>query len=196
VRTAFVLGVLLVIALVAAVGAVHQLNALVGNNSKDELSRYLDDNAHTAAPPKSVGFQVNFPTPPVREAEQVSIGVGRLMAAPRDRSLVDDEITFDAVWLDLPASVPADPTKLLSTLVSLQIHQAGGLKQAAGSQDRIDHASFRDIVYRTVDTAGGKRYFDERIIVSGRNVWLLRVGSHIRRDEAFRQFAASFTFTK
>jgi hypothetical protein len=195
VRTAFVLGVLIVIAIVASVGAFHQFNSLVGNNSKDELSRYLDDNAHTAAPPKSVGFQVDFPVPPARQAEKVSVGVGSLTVA-RDRALVDDEITFDAVWFDLPGSAPADPTRLLSTLINLQIHQAGGVKQSVGKQERIDRASSRDIVYRTVETTGAKRYFDERIIVQGRRVWLLRVGSHIPRYEAFRQFAASFTFTK
>jgi hypothetical protein len=191
VRTAFVLGVLIVIALVAAVASLHQFNALVGDNTKDEMSRYLDDHVHTQEKPGGAGFKIDFPVPPAHDSERVATGVAGLTAR-RYRSLVDDEATFDAVWFDL-SKPSSDPAKVLSALVSLQVHQIGGTQIAAGDQERIDGAIMRDFVYRRTDTDGAKRFYDQRIILRGRRVWFVRVGSRIRRDEAFRVFAASFT---
>jgi hypothetical protein len=193
VRTAFVLGVLIVIALVAAVASFHQFNALVGDNTKDEMSRYLDDHEHTTVKPGGAGFKIDFPVPPTHDTELVSTGVGGVTAR-RYRSLVDDEATFDVVWFDAP-KVSVDPSKVLSTLISLQVHQIGGTQIAAADQERIDGAISRDFVYRRTDTDGAKRFYDQRIIMQGRRVWFVRVGSRLRRDEAFRVFAASFTLT-
>jgi hypothetical protein len=189
-----VLGLLVVIAIVAAIASLHQFNALVGDNTKDEMSRYLDDHEHTTKKPGGGGFEIDFPVPPKRDTEVVATGVGGLTAT-RYRSLVDDEATFDAVWFTLPGKSSSDPAKLLSALVSLQVHQNSGTQIAAGDQERIDGAISRDFVFRRTDTDGAKRYYDQRIILQGRRVWFVRVGSRIRRDEAFRVFAASFTFT-
>jgi hypothetical protein len=194
VRTAFVLGVLIVIALVAAVGAIHQFGALVGDNTKDELSRYLDDHEHTKVKPSGAGFRADFPTPPTRQSELVSTGAGSITAR-RDGSLVDDEVVFDAVWFELPGTRPISAAKLLSSLVSLQTHQLGGTKIAGTGQSKIGRAIFHDFVVVSVDRSGVKHYYDERIIVDGRRVWFLRVGSRLRRDEAFRAFANSFALT-
>jgi hypothetical protein len=194
-RTAFVLGVLVVIALVAAVEAVHQFSALVGNNSKDELSRYLDDNAHTTAHPSGGGFKVDFPVPASRRAEPFSTGAVTV-SAQLDYALVDDEITFDAVWLQLPGAAPTNPTRELGTLTSLQLRQLGGVKIGTQPMRKIGNALSRDVVFVTVDRAGVKHYYDERIMLNGRRVWVLRVASRIRRDAAFNRFASTFAFTK
>ncbi|MDQ1465936.1 MAG: hypothetical protein QOH10_351 [Actinomycetota bacterium] len=194
VRTAFVLGVLIVVALVAAVGAVHQFSALVGDNTKDELSRYLDDNAHTTIKPSGAGFRADFPIPPERLSEQVSFGTGSV-TAPRDGSLVDDEITFDAVWFDLPGSRPARADRFLTSFVRLQVRQLAGTRIALNDQGKIGRAIFRDFVVVSVDRSGIKRYYDERVVFDGRRVWFLRIGSRLRRDEAFRRFADSFALT-
>ena len=188
------LGVLIVIALVAAVGAFHQFNALVGNNTKDELSRYLDDHAYSRIQPSGGGFRADFPVPPTRQSEQVATGRG-VFTVPRDGALVDDEVTFDAIWFDLPGAAPAtDP--FIRDFMSLQIRQLAGTKIAASVSHKLGHATWRDFVFINVDQHGVKRYYDERVIVDGGRVWVLRLGSRIRRDEAFRVFAGTFAFTK
>jgi hypothetical protein len=193
VRTAFVLGVLIVIALVSAFAAVHQFSALVGDNTKDELSRYLDDSAHTKVTPGGAGFGISFPVPPSRQTEPFSVGLGAL-AAHRDRALVDDEITFDAVWLQLPVT-PRDPYTLAASFMTLQLRQLGGTRIGTSAKRKIGPAIARDVAFVTVDHTGAKRYFDERIMLNGRRVWILRVGSRVRRAAAFARFAASFYFT-
>lgn len=193
VRTAFVLGVLIVVALVAAFTAVHQFSTLVGDNKKDELGRYLDDNAHTTSSPSGAGFKVDFPDPPSRQSEPFAIGVGTL-DAKRDRALVDDEITFDVVWFQLPAA-PSDSTQYATALVSLQLHQFSGTQFGSSGPRAIGTATSRGFSFDTVDRGGSKRYFDERIIVRGRSVWVLRVGSQVRRHAAFERFSDSFTLT-
>jgi hypothetical protein len=194
VRTAFVLGVLVVIAIVAAVGAIGNFNALVGDNTKDELSRYLDDNAHSTIKPKNAGFTLDFPVPPTRQSERVATD-GGMVDAPRDGVVVDDEITFDVVWLDL-ATVPANVNKLLSSMITRQVRQLSATKIAVGTMKRVDTGHGRDFVAVNVDQNGSKRYYDERVILKGRSVWILRVGSRIRRDAAFERFTESFAFTR
>jgi hypothetical protein len=193
-RTAFILGVLIVIAIVAAFAAVHQFSALVGDNTKDELGRYLDDNAHTTVTPGGAGFTISFPVPPTRETESLSAGVGTV-AAKRDRALVDDEITFDAVWFQLPGA-PADASTFLSALANLQLRQLGGTQVGTSGSVKVGPAPARDIAFVTVDRTGVKRYYDEQIIMNGRSVYVLRLGSHIRRSAAFKRYAATFRFTK
>jgi hypothetical protein len=193
VRTAFVLGVLIVVALVAAFAAVHQFSTLVGDNKKDELGRYLDDNAHTTSSPSGAGFTVDFPVPPSRQSELFAIGIGTV-DAKRDRALVDDEITFDVVWFQLPAA-STDPTSFVSSLMSLQLHQLGGTKFGSSSALTISGVTSRGVAFDTVDRNGATRYFDERIMVKGRSVWVVRVGSQIRRRAAFERFSGSFKLT-
>jgi hypothetical protein len=193
VRTAFVLGVLIVIALVAAFAAVHQFSALVGDNTKDELSRYLDNNAHTNVEPHGAGFKIAFPVPPTRQTESFLAGVGNV-AAQRDRALVDDEITFDAVWFQLP-SAPASADQFLGALVNLQLHQFAGSKTGTSGTRKIGAASARDFGFITVSRSGAKRYYDERIIIDGAHVWVLRVGSQVRRAAAFARFIGTFHLT-
>jgi hypothetical protein len=194
-RTAFVLGVLIVIALVAALEAVHQFNSLVGDNTKDELSRYLDDNAHTTAKPGGAGFRVDFPVPASRGSERFATAAGTI-TAPRDHAVVDDEVTFDAVWLELPGALPTNANKTLGGLVNLQLRQLGGTRIGASGARTLGHAIGRDVAFVTVDQIGAKHYYDERILLDGRRVWVLRVASRVRRDAAFSKFAASFAFTK
>jgi hypothetical protein len=194
VRTAFVLGLLLVVAIVASVGAYHQFNAFVGNNTKDELSRYLDDNQHSTATPSGAGFKIDFPVPAERESESVSTGFGSV-TAPRDAALVDDEIVFQVVWFQLPGAAPADSAHLLSSFVTLQMRSLQGTRIAVDPQGKVDGAITRDFVFRNVDSNGTTRYYDERVMLDGRRLWIIRVESRVRRDDAFRQFAASFTFT-
>ena len=184
---------LVVIALVAAFEAVHQFSALVGNNSKDELSRYLDDNQHSTASPSGAGFKVDFPVPATRLSEQFQTG-SLTMPVPRDDALVDGEVTFDAIWLTLPGNAPPNQTRYLSSLVGLQIRQLGGTKIGTVGARRIGGALARDVAFSVVDRAGVKRYFDERIFLKGRKIWVLRVGSRIRRDAAFQAFVHSFAF--
>jgi hypothetical protein len=194
VRTAFVLGVLIVIALVAAFAAVHQFNALVGDNTKDELDRYLDDNAHTTVHPSGAGFQISFPDPPSRQTESVSTGIGNI-TAQRDSALVDEEITFDAVWFKL-SGAPANPDTYLKAILTLQLHQLGGTRIGSSTAKKLDSAAVRDFAFTTVDRTGAKRYFDERLIMNGNRVWILRMGSRIGRPAAFARFTGSFHFTK
>jgi len=193
VRTAFVLGILLVVGVIAAVGAFHEFNSLVGPNTKDELSRYLEDHQHWTASPSDGDFEIQFPVPADRETEKVSTGLGTV-TAPRDTALVDDEITFDVEWLDLPSNRSAASASLLNTFVSLQIHQHQGTKVAVDPQGKFQGTIFRDFVYKNVDSTGTTHYFDERLMMKDRRIWIVRVGSRVRRDEAFRVFAASFTF--
>jgi hypothetical protein len=194
VRTAFVLGALVVIAAVSAVGAFGQFSALVGNNTKDELSRYLDDHAYSRIQPSGAGFRADFPVPPTRQSERVVTTRG-VFTVPRDGALVDDEVTFDAYWFDVPGAPPAtDP--FISSFMALQIRQVAGTKIGASVSHKLGRATWRDFVFVNVDKLGVKRYFDERIIVDGGSVWVLRLGSRIRRDEAFRVFAGTFAFTK
>jgi hypothetical protein len=193
-RTAFVLGVLIVIALVAALEAVHQFNSLVGDNTKDELSRYLDNNAHTTAKPGGAGFRVDFPVPASRDSERFATAAG-IVTAHRDHALVDDEVTFDAVWLQLPGALPTNANKTVTTLVSLQLHQLGGTRIGTSGARKVGHAVGRDVAFYTVDRIGAKHYYDERILFEGRRIWVLRVGSRVRRDAAFSKFAQSFAFT-
>jgi hypothetical protein len=188
------LGLLLVIALVASLGAYHQFSSLVGNNTKDELSRYLDDNQHSTATPSGAGFKIDFPVPAERESETVSTGFGSV-TAPRDAALVDDEIVFQVVWFQLPGATPANAAHLLDSFVTLQIRGFQGTRIAVDPQGKLDGAITRDFVFRNVDSVGTTRYYDERVMVEGHQVWIIRVVSRVRRDEAFRQFAASFTFT-
>jgi hypothetical protein len=192
-RTAFVLGLLIVIALIAAVGAVHQFSALVGDNTKDELSRYLDDGDFTPAKPSGAGFTIDFPTPASRLSETVSTGLGTI-TAPRDDALVDDETTFDVIWFDLPATVTSNGTRALNSFVNLQLSQHHGTKIALEPKATLDRAIYRDFVYTSIDQTGATRYFDERILLKGNRMWFMRVGSRLRRDEAFRKFVASFAF--
>jgi hypothetical protein len=194
-RTAFVLGLLIVIALVAAVGAAHQFTGLVGDNRKDELSRYLDDNAHTTAKPGGAGFTVSFPVPPVRRAEPFSVGAHTSVAAQSEHALVDDEVTFDAVWLDLVGKLPADPNATLRTLVAAQVRQLTGTMIGLSVVRKIGPTSARDVAFVTVDRTGTKHFYDERILLRGRRVWVLRIASRIRRDAAFQRFVASFILT-
>jgi hypothetical protein len=193
VRTAFVLGVLLVIAIVAAVGAMGNFNALVGDPSKDDLGRYLDDNAHSTIKPKNGGFTLDFPVPPTRQAERVATD-GGTVDAPRDGVVVDDEINFDVVWFDL-VTAPTDANKALSSMITRQVRQLGATKIAVGTMKRVDGGHARDFVAVNVDQNGLKRYYNERVILKGRSVWIIRIGSRARRDAAFARFTDSFAFT-
>jgi hypothetical protein len=193
VRTAFVLGVLIVIAIVAAFEAVHQFNALVGDNTKDELSRYLDDNAHTNVRPGGAGFEIAFPVPPANQTEPFATGLGTI-TAHRRRGLVDDEITFDAVWFQV-SGTPAIANKFLDALTNLQLHQLGGTAIGNTGTLKIGSALARTFAFVTVDHIGAKRYFDERIVVSGAHVWVLRVDSQVRRAAAFARFISTFQLT-
>jgi hypothetical protein len=194
VRTAFVLGVLVVIAIVAAVGAIGNFSALVGDPSKDDLSRYLDDGDVTPIKPSGAGFELDFPVPPSRQSERVNTD-GGAVDAPRDGVVVDDEITFDVVWFDLPGVVPTDSTRLLSSMITRQIRQLSATKIAVGEKKKVGAGMARDFVAVSVDQNGLKRYYDEEIVVKGRSVWILRVGSAVRRDAAFQRFTESFTLT-
>ena len=180
VRTAFVLGVLLVIAIVAAVGAMGNFNALVGN-------------AHSTIKPKNGGFTLDFPVPPTRQAERVATD-GGTVDAPRDGVVVDDEINFDAVWFDL-VTAPTDANKALSSMITRQVRQLGATKIAVGTMKRVDGGHARDFVAVNVDQNGLKRYYNERVILKGRSVWIIRIGSRVRRDAAFARFTDSFAFT-
>jgi hypothetical protein len=195
VRTAFVLGLLLVIAIVAGFGAYRQFNALVGDNTKDQLSRYLDDHQHSTATPSDAGFKIDFPVPAERESEKVVTGPSTI-TAPRDASLVDDEIQFQVVWFDLPPSLPSGSGAVLTSLVILQMRGLEGTRIALDPPGKVGGAITRDFVFKNVDSTGTTRYYDERILLEGRRVWIVRVVSRVRRDDAFREFAASFAFTK
>ena len=192
VRTAFVLGLLLVIAIVAGFGAYRQFDSFIGNNTKDELSRYLDDHQHSTAKPSGAGFKIDFPVPAERESERVAIASGTI-TAPRDAALVDDEIQFQVVWFQLPG--PAGSASALTSLESQQVRAFQGTRLALDPQGKLGAAITRDFVFKNVDSSGTTRYYDERILLSGSKVWIVRVVSRVRRDEAFRQFAASFAFT-
>jgi hypothetical protein len=194
VRTAFVLGVLLVVAIVAGASAINNFSALVGDNTKDELSRYLDNNQHTTAHPGGGGFKVDFPVPPSRQSERVATGPGSV-DAPREAALVDGEITFDAVWFDLPGALPADAKARVNSLIRAQIVQLSGTRLGMADMRRIGTALARAFVMVNVDQAGVKHFYDEQIVLRGRHVWILRVGSRIRRDAAFRQFISTFALT-
>jgi hypothetical protein len=194
VRTAFVLGVLIVVAIVAAVGAIGNFSALVGNPSKDDLSRYLDDNAHTSIKPSGAGFTLDFPAPPTRQSERVATD-GGTVDARRDGVVIDDEITFDVVWFDLAGAAPVNSNKLLSTMITRQVRQLSATKVAVGTKKRVGTGAGRDFVAVNVDQNGLKRYYDEEIILKGRSVWILRIGSRIRRDAAFERFTGSFKLT-
>jgi hypothetical protein len=195
VRTAFVLGMLIVVAIVAAVGAIGNFSALVGDNTKDELSRYLDDNEHSTVKPSGGGFELAFPVPASRQSERVDTGQGAV-DAPRDAAVVDDEISFDVVWFDLPGPVPASIDKILSTMITRQIRALRATRIAVTEKKKVDGGAFaRDFVVLNVDQSGLKRYYDERVVVKGRKVWLMRVGSRIRRDAAFKKFTESFALT-
>jgi hypothetical protein len=194
VRTAFVLGVLIVVAIVAAASAIGNFSALVGDNTKDELSRYLDQNKHTTVHPGGGGFKVDFPDPPDSQSERVSTDAGTVEAR-RDAALVDGEITFDVVWFDLRGALPSNAPGLLGSLIKRQVTQLSGTRIAISATRRMGRAIAREFVIVNVDQSGAKRYYDERIVLSGRRVWILRVGSRIRRDAAFRRFTASFALT-
>jgi hypothetical protein len=194
VRTAFVLGVLIVIAIVAAVGAFGNFSALVGDNTKDELSRYLDDNAHTTIKPKGGGFQLDFPVPPTRQSERVATDAGAV-DAPRDGVIVDDEIIFDVVWFEVPGIAPIDSTRLLRSMIDKQIRQLSATKLAVGTKKKVGIGAGRAFVAVNVDQNGLKRYYDEEIVVKGRKVWIMRIGSRIRRSAAFARFTGSFSIT-
>lgn len=187
------LGVLIVIVVVAAFEAVHQFNALVGDNTKDELSRYLDDNAYTNVQPSGAGFDIAFPVPPANKTESFSTGVGTVTAHLR-RALVDDEITFDTVWFTLPGA-PANGSRFLGALVNLQLHQLGGTRIGTSGTHKSGSVFVRDFAFVTVDHIGAKRYYDERIMLSGAHVWVLRVGSQVRRAAAFARFVGTFRLT-
>jgi hypothetical protein len=193
VRTAFVLGVLLVLGIVAGVGAYHQFNALVGDNTKDQLSRYLDDHQHWTAHPSGAGFKADFPVEGTRQTEQVATGYGTV-TAQRDGALVDDEIDFQIAWLDLPASAPPGSANLLTALVGAQVRQYQGTRIALDAPGKLGRAITRDFVFKNVDSTGTTRYYDERIVLDSHKVWMVRIVSRVRRDEAFRQFAATFKF--
>ena len=187
------LGVLIVIAIVAAFEAVHQFNALVGDNTKDELSRYLDDNAHTNVRPGGAGFEIAFPVPPSNKTEAFSTGVGTVTARSR-LVLVDDEITFEAAWFQW-SGTPANASQFLGALTNLQLLQLGGTAIGNSGTLKVGTALARTFAFVTVDHAGVKRYFDERIVLSGAHVWVLRVGSQVRRAAAFARFVSTFQLT-
>ena len=194
VRTAFVLGVLIVIAIVAAVAAIGNFSALVGDNTKDELSRYLDDNEHSRVKPSGGGFEVDFPVPAARQAERVATDAGAV-DAPRDGALVDDEITFDVIWFDLPGAVRTNTDRLMNSMITRQVRALSATRIAVSGKKKIGRAVARDFVAVNVDESGLKRYYDEEIVLRGRQVWIMRVGSRIRRDAAFEQFTDSFSLT-
>ena len=190
-RTAFVLGVLIVIALVASIEAVHQFSSLAGDNTKDELSRYLDDNAHTTATPSGGGFRIDFPVPASRTSERFLTATGTV-TAPKDHALVDDEVNFEALWLELPGASPANASRAVANLASLQLRQLGGTSIGSGATPKVAHVAGRDLVFVAIDRTGAKHYYDERILLEGRRLWVLRVSSRIRRDAAFAKFVQSF----
>lgn len=194
VRTAFVLGVLIVVAIVAAVAAMGNFSALVGDNTKDELSRYLDDNEHSPVKPSGGGFEVDFPVPATRQSERVATDAGAV-DAPRDGAVVDDEITFDVIWFDLPGSVPTITDRLMLSMITRQVRALSATRIAVSGKKKIGRAIARDFVAVNVDESGLKRYYDEEIVLRGRQVWIMRVGSRIRRDAAFEQFTKSFSLT-
>jgi hypothetical protein len=194
VRTAFVLGVLIVVAIVAAVGAIGNFGALVGDNSKDELSRYIDDNDHSMVKPRGGGFELAFPVPATRQSERVSTDAGAV-DAPRDSALVDDEISFDVVWFEVPGTAPIDTDKLMSSMIARQVRALSATRTAVSDKKKIGRAVARDFVAVNVDQSGLKRYYDEEIVVRGRKVWIMRVGSRVRRDAAFHAFTKSFKLT-
>ena len=194
VRTAFVLGVLVVVAAVAAIAAIGNFTALVGDNTKDELSRYLDNNEHSTIKPDGGGFTLDFPVPPSRQSERVPTDVGPV-DAPRDGAVVDDEINFDVIWFDLPGAVPTDADRFFSSMMTRQLRQLSATRITDTPKKRVDHAFAVDFVAVSVDRSGLKRYYDEQILLRGRRVWIIRIGSRIRRDAAFQRFTASFKFT-
>ncbi len=186
------LGVLVVIAIVAAVSAVHSFSSLVGDNSKDELSRYLDDHAHTTVDTTDGGFRAQFPVPPVHDTEPFPLGV-RDLEAQRYDALVDDEIHFDILWVDVPGTIPADTHAFLAAIVPLQAHKLGGTVTSESGTKQIGPAIARDFDVVHIDNLGAKHYITERLLFRGRRVWVVRLSSHIRRDAAFQRFAGSFT---
>ena len=190
VRTAFVLGVLVVVAIVASVAAIDNFSALVGDNTKDELSRYLDDNEHSTIKPSGAGFTLDFPVPAARFGERVATDRGAI-DAPRDSATVDDEITFDVVWFDLPGATPTNINRFLGAMITRQIRALSATRIAVSSKKKVGHAYARDFVAVNVGRSGTKRYFDGEVVLRGRRVWILRVGSRIRRDAAFHKFADS-----
>jgi hypothetical protein len=190
VRTAFVLGVLVVIAIVAAVAAIGNFTALVGDNTKDELSRYLDDNEHSTIKPSGAGFTLDFPVPATRMGERVATDYGAVNA-PRDSATVDDEITFDVVWFDIPGAAPKDVDRFIGSMITRQVRALSATRIAVSSKKKTGRAVAKDFVAVNVDRIGAKRYFDEEIVVRGRRVWILRIGSRIRRDAAFHKFTGS-----
>jgi hypothetical protein len=194
VRTAFVLGVLVVVAIVASVAAIDNFSALVGDNTKDELSRYLDDNAHSTIRPSGAGFTLDFPVPAARFGERVPTDRGAI-DAPRDSATVDDEITFDVVWFDLPGARPPDINRFLGAMITRQIRALSATRIAVSSKKKVGRAYARDFVAVNVGRSGTKRYFDGEVVLQGRRVWILRVGSRIRRDAAFHKFADSLKIT-
>jgi hypothetical protein len=194
VRTAFVRGLLLVVAIIAAVGAIGNLSKLVGDNTKDELSRYLDDNEHSTVKPSGGGFELAFPVPASRQSERVATDAGAV-DAPRDGAVVDDEITFDVVWFDLPGPARTDTDRLMSSMITRQVRALSSTRIAVSPKKKIGRAVARDFVAVNVDESGLKRYYDEEIVLRGRQVWIMRVGSRIRRDAAFQRFTASFKLT-
>lgn len=194
VRTAFVLGVLIVVAIVAAIGAIGNFSALVGDNTKDELSRYLDDNEHSQVKPSGGGFEVDFPVPATRQSERVATDAGAV-DAPRDAAVVDDEITFDVLWFDLPGAVHGNADRIMTSMITREVRALSATRIAVSGKKKVGRAIARDFVAVNVDQSGLKRYYDEEIIIRGRRVWILRLGSRIRRDAAFEQFTKSFALT-
>ena len=87
-----------------------------------------------------------------------------------------------------------EPTGLTS-MITRQVRALGATRIAVSGKKKIGRAIARDFVAVNVDQSGLKRFYDEEIIIRGRQVWILRVGSRIRRDAAFEQYTKSFAFT-
>ena len=161
VRTAFVLGVLVVIAIVAAVGAFGNFNALVGDNTKDELGRYLDDNAALHHQAEGRRLHARLPGSRRRASRSGSPPMAARSTPRATAAVVDDEITFDVVWFDL-AAVPTNVNKTLSSMITRQVRQLSATKVAVGTMKRVGKGHGRDFVAVNVDQNGLKRYYDER----------------------------------
>jgi hypothetical protein len=80
-------------------------------------------------------------------------------------------------------------------MITRQVRQLSATKVAVGTKKRVGTGAGRDFVAVNVDQNGLKRYYDEEIILKGRSVWILRIGSRIRRDAAFERFTGSFKLT-